>query len=399
LPERPANARAIGEGSCVVTAELPSGAAAAPSGDLDRFVDTRGNFGRVVDWLRGNLFSSPSNTVLTLLVLALLWLTVPPFLDWMIFDATISGNSKAACIGSGACWTFIKLRMHTFLWSHYPPEELWRLAAAAALLVAFGLPVMRNRVRHRGLFVVLLLTVFPVLAGILLVGGVLGLPYVDTSLWGGLMLDIIISFVTVAGALPLGILLALGRRSELPVIKYLSIGFIELWRGVPLLTVLFMSAVMVPLFLPSGVSVDRLIRAMVAFTLFNAAYMAETVRGGLQGVTLGQEEAAYSVGLRWWQVQMFVTLPQALRIVVPGIVNNIVDLFKDTSLVTIIGLVDLLGAVNQSLKDPAWLGLAKEGYVFTAVLFFVCCFAMSSYGRRFEQRLNRHRSGTTKHEP
>jgi general L-amino acid transport system permease protein len=154
--------------------------------------------------------------------------------------------------------------------------------------------------------------------------------------------------------------------------------------------VLFMSAVMVPLFLPGGVSVDRLIRAMVAFTLFNAAYMAETVRGGLQGVPEGQEEAAYSLGLPWWQVQTFVTLPQALRNVVPGIVNNIVDLFKDTSLVTIIGLVDLLGAANQALKDPAWLGLAKEGYVFTMVVFFACCFAMSSYGRSVERRLNRH---------
>jgi general L-amino acid transport system permease protein len=239
--------------------------------------------------------------------------------------------------------------------------------------------------------VLLLLTVFPALAGVLLVGGVPGLPYVDTSQWGGLMLDVIVSFVTVAGALPLGILLALGRRSQLRVIRTLSIGFIELWRGVPLLTVLFMSAVMVPLFLPGGVSVDRLIRAMVAFTLFNAAYMAETVRGGLQGVPEGQEEAAYSLGLSWWQVQAFVTLPQALRNVVPGIVNNIVDLFKDTSLVTIIGLVDLLGAANQALKDPAWLGLAKEGYVFTAVLFFACCFAMSSYGRSVERRLNQHR--------
>jgi general L-amino acid transport system permease protein len=381
-----------------VTAELPSGAAASPRGNLDRLIDMRGGPRRIIDWLRRNLFSSLSNTVLTLLVLALLWMVVPPFLDWMIFDATISGDSKAACTGGGACWTFIKLRMHTFLWGHYPLEELWRLATVTVMFIAFGVPVMRERVRHRGLFVVLLLFVFPVFAGILLVGGALSLPYVDTSLWGGLMLDIIISFVTVAGALPLGILLALGRRSELPVVKYLSIGFIELWRGVPLLTVLFMSAVMVPLFLPNGVSVDRLIRAMVAFTLFNAAYMAETVRGGLQGVTLGQEEAAYSVGLRWWQVQMFVTLPQALRIVVPGIVNNIVDLFKDTSLVTIIGLVDLLGAVNQSLKDPAWLGLAKEGYVFTAVLFFVCCFAMSIYGRRFERRLNRHRTGTIKQE-
>jgi general L-amino acid transport system permease protein len=252
--------------------------------------------------------------------------------------------------------------------------------------------VLREHNRHRGRAVLLLLTVFPLLAGVLLVGGVPGLPYVDTSQWGGLMLDVIVSFVTVAGALPLGILLALGRRSQLRVVRTLSIGFIELFRGVPLLTVLFMSAVMVPLFLPQGVSVDRLIRAMVAFTLFNAAYMAETVRGGLQGVPEGQEEAAYSLGLSWWQVQAFVTLPQALRHVVPGIVNNVVDLFKDTSLITIIGLVDLLGAANQALKDPAWLGLAKEGYAFTAVMFFACCFAMSSYGRSVERRLNRHRA-------
>ena len=368
----------------------------APSDTTSRpglFEGPQGGPARVVDWLRRNLFSSVTNTVLTLLVLGLLWLVIPPFFNWAIADATVSGDSRAACTGEGACWTFIKLRLHTFAWGHYPAAELWRLALVALLLVAFAVPVMREKTRRRGLFVALLLLVFPVLAGILLVGDVFGLPFVDTSLWGGLMLDVIISFVTVAGALPLGVLLALGRRSQLPVIRYFSIGFIELWRGVPLLTVLFMSAVMVPLFLPNGVSVDRLIRAMVAFTLFNAAYMAETVRGGLQGVPVGQEEAAYSVGLRWWQVQVFVTLPQALRIVVPGIVNNIVDLFKDTSLVTIIGLVDLLGAVNQSLKDPAWLGMAKEGYVFTAVVFFVCCFAMSSYGRRFERRLNRHRTG------
>src|SRR5262249_3171273 len=213
---------------------------------------------------------------------------------------------------------------------------------------------------------------------VLLWGGVLGLDYIDTTLWGGLMLDVIVSFVTVAGSLPLGILLALGRRSQLPVVRTLSIGYIELWRGVPLLTVLFMSAVLAPLFLPAGVSIDRLLRAMAALVLFNAAYMAEVVRGGLQGVDAGQEEAAHSLGLRWWQVQTFVVLPQALRIVVPGIVNNIVDLFKDTSLVSILGLVDLLGAVNLSLRDTAWLGLAKEGYVFTALVFFVCCFAMSS---------------------
>ncbi|MFI5012143.1 MAG: amino acid ABC transporter permease [Hyphomicrobiales bacterium] len=365
-------------------------AVAPPSGGFEGLA---GAASRLIEWLRRNLFSSVSNTLLTVLVVALLVMVVPPVFDWVIGDATISGTSKAACTGSGACWTFIKLRLHTFFWGHYPDAELWRVALAGMLLVILSVPVMRDQTRHRGLFLLLLLTVFPLLAGILLVGDLPGLPYVDTSEWGGLMLDIIISFVTVAGALPLGILLALGRRSELHVIKYLSIAFIELWRGVPLLTVLFMSAVMVPLFLPHGVSIDRLIRAMVAFTLFNAAYMAETVRGGLQGVPVGQEEAASSLGLGWWQVQAFVTLPQALRIVVPGIVNNIVDLFKDTSLVTIIGLVDLLGAVEQSLKDPAWLGFAKEGYIFTAALFFVCCFAMSSYGRRFERRLNRHRTG------
>jgi general L-amino acid transport system permease protein len=226
-----------------------------------------------------------------------------------------------------------------------------------------------------------------VLAAILLTGGVFGLAYVDTSLWGGLMLDLIVSFVTVAGSLPLGIVLAFGRRSQLPVVRTLSIGYIEVWRGVPLLTVLFMSAVVMPMFLPEGVSVDRLLRAMAALVLFNAAYMAEVVRGGLQGIDSGQEEAADSLGLSWLQAQAFVVLPQALRIIVPGIINTVVDLFKDTTLVTIIGLFDLLGAVEQALKDPAWLGFATEGYVFSAAVFFVCCFALSAYGRSMERRL------------
>ncbi len=366
-------------------------AAASPGDDL--IGGPRGGPARVVDWLRQNLFSSLANTLLTLLVLAFLCWVIPPVFNWFFTDATIAGSSRADCTGDGACWVFIKQRLRTFFWGHYPEDQLWRLAVVAGLLIAFAVPVVRESTRRRGLFVFLLLTLFPLVAGVLLVGGVAGLPYVDSDDWGGLMICIIISFLTVAGAIPLGILLALGRRSQLPVMRVFSIGFIELWRGVPLLTVLFMSAVMVPLFLPYGVSVDRLIRAIVAFTLFNAAYMAETVRGGLQGVSEEQEEAAYSLGLKWWQVQAFIVLPQALRIVVPGIVNNIVDLFKDTSLVTIIGLIDLLGAVNLALKDPNWLGLAKEGYVFIAFVFFVCCFSMSSYSRRIERRLNRHRTG------
>jgi general L-amino acid transport system permease protein len=376
-----------------MSAEARSRAPVA-GGALDEFLPgRRGGLGRAVGWARRNLFSSVANSLITLLVLALLWLAVPPLVEWAIATATIAGDSKDACAGGGACWTFIRQRLYGFFFGHYPLEELWRVGLVALLLAGFAAPVMREGTRHRGIFLFLLLIVFPVLAGILLAGGMLGLAYVDTTLWGGLLLNVVISFVAVAGSLPIGILLALGRRSQLPVIRMMSVGFIELWRGVPLLTVLFMSAVMVPMFLPHGVTVDRLIRAMVAFTLFYAAYMAETVRGGLQGVPEGQEEAAYSVGLRWWQVQGLIVLPQAVRIVVPGIVNNIVDLFKDTSLVTIVGLIDILGAVNLSLKDPAWLGFAMEGYVFTSVVFFACCFAISSVGRRFERRLNRDRAG------
>ena len=338
------------------------------------------------EWVRRNLFGSLFNTLLTLAVMAALALIVPPLFRWAVTNATISGVSRAACGPDGACWTFIRMRLPTFFFGHYPPAERWRIGAALLLVGGCAVPVLREHTRHRGVWLLLLLTAAPALGGLLLVGGVPGLPYVDTSDWGGLMLDVVISFVTVAGSLPLGVLLALGRRSQLRVVRALSVCFIELWRGVPLLTVLFMSAVMVPLFLPGGVSVDRLLRAMVALVLFNAAYMAEVVRGGLQGVQEGQEEAAYSLGLHWAQVQVHIVLPQALRIVMPGIINTVVDLFKDTTLVTIIGLSDLLGAVNQALKDPAWLGFATEGYVFSALVFFVCCFALSAYGRSFERR-------------
>ena len=352
-----------------------------------------GTVRRALAWLRQNLFSSIPNTVLTLAVVALLAWAVPPFVEWAITGATITGSAKAACTGDGACWTFIRMRLPQFFYGHYPSEQMWRVDVAGLLLAAFSIPVLRDNVRRRGLWLLLLLVAFPVLAGVLLLGGLPGLPYVDTTQWGGLMLDVLIAFVVVAGSIPFGVLLALGRRSQLPIVRALSVGFIELWRASPLLTVITMSAVMVPLFLPEGVHIDRLVRALVVLVLFNAAYMAETVRGGLQGVEVGQEEAAYSVGLKWWQVQAFVVLPQALRHVMPGIVNNVVDLFKDTTLVTIIGLFDILGAVNQAIKDPAWLGLAHEGYVFTMVIFFACCFAMSSYARRMERRLNKHRTG------
>jgi general L-amino acid transport system permease protein len=265
--------------------------------------DAGGPLRRATAWLRGNLFNGALNSALTVIVVVMLVVIVPPFLRWAVSDAALSGVSRAACTGDGACWTFIRLRLPTFIYGHYPPDERWRVHAVLLLLVAFGFPALRGNARRRGLLLGLLLTAFPLLAGVLLLGGVPGLPFVDTSLWGGLMLDVVISFVTVAGSLPLGILLALGRRSQLRVVRTLCVGFIEIWRGVPLLTVLFMSAVMVPLFLPEGVSVDRLLRAMVALVLFNSAYMAEVIRGALQGVPGGQEEAGYSLGLHWAQVQ------------------------------------------------------------------------------------------------
>ncbi len=344
---------------------------------------------RAVVWARQNLFSSIANTLLTLAVVGVLALIVPGLARWGLIDATLSGFTKAACTGDGACWTFIRMRLPILVFGLYPADQRWRVVLAFVLLVIFAFPVLREHTRRRWAFVVALVAVFPILGGVLLTGGVPGLPAVDTNLWGGLMLDVVIAFVAVAGSLPLGIVLAFGRRSRLGVIRTLSVCFIELWRGVPLLTVLFMASVMLPLFLPHGLTVDRLVRAMVALVLFNAAYMAEIVRGGLQGIDSGQEEAAASLGLSWLQVQMVVVLPQAMRIAVPGIVNTVVDLFKDTTLVTIVGLSDLLGAVNQALKDPEWLGLATEGYTFSALVFFVCCFAMSSYGRSVERRMGR----------
>jgi general L-amino acid transport system permease protein len=341
----------------------------------------------VVDWMRRNLFSSAFNAVLTIGVLALACVIFPPLVRWAITHATVSGLTRAACSGDGACWTFIRVRLPRFFYGNYPSDQYWRVDAAFAVVAAFCVPVLRHNTRRRWLFVLLLLTAVPAVAWVFLSGGLLRLTYVDTSLWGGLMLNVIITFVTVAGSLPLGIMLAFGRRSQLWGIRFLSIGYIEIWRGVPLLTILFISAVVMPLFLPGGVSVDRLLRAMAALVLFNAAYMAEVVRGGLQGVPFSQEEAAYSLGLSWWQTQGFVVLPQAMRIIVPGIINTVVDLFKDTTLITIIGLFDLLGAIEQALKDPAWLGFATEGYVFSAAVFFACCFVMSVYGRSMERRL------------
>ena len=339
-------------------------------------------------WLRENLFNSPLNATLTLGCLWLLWQIVPPILDWAIFDATWEGNSREACAAvEGACWTFIKVRFDQFLYGFYPVVQRWRVNLAFVILVAAAVPLFIPAFRHKLALGVGLLFVYPVIAFYLFHGGAFGLPAVRTALWGGLFLTLVIAGVGIVASLPIGILLALGRRSEMPVVRMLCIGFIELVRAVPLITVLFMASVMLPLFLPPGVNFDKLLRALVGVALFSSAYMAEVVRGGLQAIPKGQYEAAKALGLSYWKTMGLIALPQALKIVIPGIVNTFIGLFKDTTLVLIIGLFDLLGIVQAALTDAAWLGFALEGYVFAAFGFWIFCFAMSRYSMRLERRL------------
>ncbi len=340
-------------------------------------------------WIRANLFNSPLNTVLTLLCLWALWKIVPPFLSWAIFDATWQGNSREACAAvSGACWTFVKVRFGQFMYGFYPTDQRWRVTLAFAILVVGAIPLFFQGFGPKMALGAALLFVYPVIGFILFYGGVLGLRVVETPLWGGLFLTLVLAGVGIVVSMPLGVILALGRRSDMPVVRMLCVGFIELIRAVPLITVLFMASVMLPLFLPEGVNFDKLLRALVGITLFSAAYMAEVVRGGLQAIPSGQYEAAKALGLNYAEMMGLVILPQALRIVIPGIVNNFISLFKDTTLVLIIGLFDLLGMVQAALTDATWLGFALEGYVFAGFCFWVFCFSMSRYSMHIERKLD-----------
>jgi len=341
-----------------------------------------------IGWMRRNLFSSWFNALLTFASLYLVWLTVPPLLDWAIFDATLSGSTKQDCSGEGACWVFIKVHLSQFIYGFYPEDERWRVNLTGILFLLGAVPALSDRVPGRKWATLYLLFVFPLVAYALLVGGMFGLELVETPKWGGLMLTLVISVIGITASLPLGILLALGRRSRLPVVRVLSVCFIEIWRGVPLISVLFMASVMLPLFLPEGVTFDKLLRALIAVALFSAAYMAEVVRGGLQAVPRGQYEAAAALGLNYWKTMALIVLPQALKMVIPGIVNTFIGGFKDTTLVSIIGLFDLLGRVHTASTNALWLGLATEGYVFAGAVFWAFCFAMSRYSIHLERKLH-----------
>ncbi|MBK3745985.1 amino acid ABC transporter permease, partial [Paraburkholderia aspalathi] len=277
-----------------------------------------------------------------------------------------------------------------FLYGRYPVDQRWRVNLTALLFVLLLVPLLIPRVPRKGLNAFAFFVVFPFVAFFLLVGGWFGLSFVETPLWGGLLVTLVLSFVGIAVSLPLGIILALGRRSNLPVIKAMSIIFIEMVRGVPLVTVLFMASVMLPLFLPPGVTFDKLLRALIGVALFASAYMAEVVRGGLQAIPRGQYEGAEALGLSYWQKTGLIVLPQALKLVIPGIVNTFIGLFKDTSLVYIIGMFDLLGIVRQNFSDANWATpqTPATGLVFAGFVFWIFCFAMSRYSIFMERRLN-----------
>jgi general L-amino acid transport system permease protein len=352
----------------------------------------------LLGWLRMNLFSNWVNSLVSLFVLYILIQFIPWILNWTIFAADFKYNFNGAEItdrtmcsrvldpeNGGACWAIIYVRFYQFMYGFYPRDEVWRVNLSYIMLAVAVVPLLFDKFPFRKHFLKFTY-VFPVIAFFLLNGG-LGLESVSTNKWGGLLVTLVLGCTGIALAFPLGIVLALGRRSNLPVISMMCTLFIEFIRGVPLITLLFFGMVMLPLFLPEGVNMDGLARVLVAVTLFQSAYMAEVIRGGLQAIPQGQYEAARSIGLSYWQMNMKIVLPQAIRISIPSIVNTSIGLFKDTTLVIIVGLLDLLGIGRGALADTTWLGLAYEVYFFVSLVFFIFTFAMSRYSLYLEKKL------------
>ena len=343
-------------------------------------------------WLRTNLFATPLDALVTLACAWLVWELASGLADWMIFDAVINASSRAECarIDDGACWAVVAARFDQFVYGFYPESERWRTHLAFLLVCVAAAPVLYDRLPARRVLLRLSLAC-PFIVGWLIHGGAFGLPAVETRLYGGFLLTLIIGVTCIAASLPIGIALALGRRSDLFAIRILSIAFIEFTRGVPLLALLFVASTMLNYFLPPGTGFDLLVRVLIVVSLFASAYVAEVVRGGLQTVPAGQVEAAQALGLSWFQTTRFVVLPQALRVALPGLVNVFIGVYKDTTLVVIIGLLDPLGISRAAASDPVWNGLSTELYLFVALFFFASCFAMSRYSMWLERRLGTER--------
>jgi general L-amino acid transport system permease protein len=350
----------------------------------------------LVGWLRQNLFSGWFNTLLTLFSLYLIWLIVVPLVQFLIIDAVWTGTGRDDCLAEkvgrpvGACWPFIRAKFTQLVYGFYPWDQHWRVDLTFALGAALLLPLLIPRVPYKALNAILFFGVFPIVAFVLLVGGVFGLQHVETRAWGGLLVTLVVAVTGIVASLPLGILLALGRRSHMPIVRLLSVVFIEFWRGVPLITVLFFATYMLPLFLPNTWTIDGLLRALVGVALFSAAYMAEVVRGGLQAIPRGQYEGAMALGLGYWKMMGLIVLPQALKLVIPGIVNNFIGLFKDTTLVMIVSIFDFLGQLRAAFADPNWATPVTlfTGFAFAGLVYFFFCFGMSRYSLFVERRLS-----------
>jgi general L-amino acid transport system permease protein len=346
-----------------------------------------------IGWMRANLFSSWSSTAVTFLIAAFcLWL-LPDLIAWATVRAVWRAPDGALCRAhqDGACWAFVATKLDYFRYGSYTQSERWRVDAVEAIGAVLIAWLLWPRAPRRGVGAILFFIVYPIVGFILLHGAPsLGLPLVDTQLWGGILVSLLTALVGIVFSLPLGVLLALGRRSRLPIVKAASVVFIEAVRGVPFIAVLYMAENMLPLFLPPGWSPDRFIPPLVGAVLFAAAYLAEEVRGGLQTLPRGQYEGAMALGLGYWRLTGLVILPQALTLVIPGLVNNFIGLFKDTTLVASVGMVDFLAAIDNGLKDTAWSGptLLPTGYGFAALFYFVFCYAMSRYSAAIERRLS-----------
>ena len=341
---------------------------------------------RILDNLNKNINSNWFNAVLSLLIIFVLIQNIPPLLNWLFFDANFLGETKEECTGSGACWIFVKIWLPRFIYGLYPIAEIWRINLTFFMLIASVIILFYAPQKFKKYIIIFLLFVFPFIAINVLSGGNFGLKWVETNAWGGLSLTFIISIFALLFCFPVGMFLALGRRSSAPVIRYSSIGFIEFWRGVPLITVLFMASVMMPMFLPDGTYMDKLVRVIIAITLFEAAYMAEVIRGGLQALPRGQYDAGKSLGMGYWRMHLLVILPQALKLVIPGIANTFLALVKDTPLILVVGLLELVGMIDMAKSNPDWLGFATEGYIFAGIVFWIICFNMSRYSQRLERK-------------
>lgn len=342
----------------------------------------------IIGWMRSSLFSSPLNTLLTVFVAWLLLMVIPALVEWLFIKANFDATSAQECRASGgACWAFIIEKHRLILFGVYPYDEQWRPLLATVLLIGVMICSAIRWFWRPSLILIWVLTLTAV--AVLMWGGVFGLRYVENDRWGGLPLTLILATFGIALAFPFGLLLALGRRSHMPAVRSLCIIYIELIRGVPLISLLFMSSVMLPLFLPEGFSIDKLLRAQIAIILFAAAYIAETVRGGLQAIPQGQYEGAESLGLSYWQTMRKIILPQALRVVIPPLVSIFISLFKDTSLVVIIGIFDLTQAAKTAVADAAWRGFSAEAYLFIAFIYFIFCFSISRYSQSLEKHLER----------